>query len=63
MTIADLDHSVGEERYMTLGSSAQGRLLVVAHTDVNDAIRLISARPAQRRASDARMRKAIANPV
>ena len=46
VTIADPDHSVGEERYVTLGSSAQGRLLIVAHTDMNDAIRLISARPA-----------------
>jgi hypothetical protein len=46
VTIAGPDHSIGEERYITLGNSAQGRVLVVAHTDINDAIRLISERPA-----------------
>ena len=46
VTVADPDHSVGEVRFLTLGVSARGRLLVVVHTDVADEIRLISARQA-----------------
>ena len=39
-------HSVDEERWITLGESEQGRLLVVVHTDSDDeVIRIISARP------------------
>lgn len=47
-TGSDPDHSVGEYRFVTFGISQQGRLLVVAHTDERDAIRIISARPAMR---------------
>jgi uncharacterized DUF497 family protein len=46
LTIADPDHSSGEERFITIGRSADGRLLVVSHTDRAEAIRLISARGA-----------------
>jgi uncharacterized protein len=49
ITYPDPDHSIGEERYITFGRSASGRLLVVAHVERNDALRLISARPATRR--------------
>jgi len=35
-----------EERFITFSFSASGRLLVVAHADRNDTIRIISARPA-----------------
>jgi uncharacterized protein len=42
----DPDHSVGEERFVTFGISTAGRLLVVAHTEHADTIRIISARPA-----------------
>jgi hypothetical protein len=45
-TGADPDHSVGEDRFITFGMSSQDRLLVVAHTDRDDAIRIISARTA-----------------
>ena len=45
-TIFDPDHSEGEERYISLGVSAQGRLLVVIHTERNERIRLISCRKA-----------------
>jgi len=39
-------HSVDEDRWITLGESEQGRLLVVVHTDSDDeVIRIISARP------------------
>jgi len=48
VTMADPDHSVGEARFLTIGISHQQRLLVVAHADRDDAIRLISARAATR---------------
>lgn len=44
VTGADPDHSEGEERMVTFGVSSSGRLLVVAHTERGDAIRIISAR-------------------
>ncbi len=40
----DPDHSRGEDRYIIIGLSNQGRLLFVSHTDRNNRIRLISAR-------------------
>jgi uncharacterized DUF497 family protein len=44
-------HSVrrGEMRFVTVGVSQRGRLLVVAHTERNDTIRIIIARRATRR--------------
>ncbi|MGH9425669.1 MAG: BrnT family toxin [Terriglobia bacterium] len=42
----DPDHSVDEERFVIFGVSTSGRLLVVAHTERGDTIRIISARPA-----------------
>ena len=47
-TGADPDHSITEERYVTFGVSERGRLLVVAHTDEEDTIRIISARIASK---------------
>jgi len=49
MTIADPLHSMGEHRYVLLGRSVAGRLLVVVHVapDV-ERIRIISARVATR---------------
>ena len=47
ITIDDPQHRKGEYRFVTIGLSANGRLLVVAHTDRNDRIRLISARKAK----------------
>ncbi len=41
--------SEGEQRFVTIGLSALGHLLVVAHTERGDTIRLISARRATRR--------------
>ena len=43
-TSADPDHSIGEFRYITFGISERDRLLVVAHTEQSDSIRIISAR-------------------
>ena len=44
ITIYDPDHSKNEELYVTIGWSHQGRVLMVAHTDRGDRIRIISAR-------------------
>ncbi len=50
LTIADPSHSrPGEERFVTIGNSYVGRVLVVVHCDVEDSIRIISARRATRR--------------
>jgi len=48
VTGADPDHSTGEFRYITFGISERGRLLVVAHTEQRDSIRMISARLASK---------------
>ena len=48
VTGLDPDHSIGEERFITFGVSSRGRLLVVAHTDREDIIRIINARQATR---------------
>ncbi len=48
-TFDDPDHSVGERRLITIGFSAQGRLMVVCHTERGSAVRIISARPATAR--------------
>lgn len=45
-TASDPDHSAGEDRYVTFGVSARGRLLIVSHTERDDTIWLISARRA-----------------
>ncbi len=47
-TGTDPDHSITEERYVTFGVSERGRLLVVAHTDEEETIRIISARIASK---------------
>lgn len=48
-TFPDHDHSISEQRFLTIGVSVRGRLLVVAHTEQNDTIRIISARRTTRR--------------
>jgi uncharacterized DUF497 family protein len=45
----DPDHSANEDRYVTFGHSADGRLLIVSHTDRGKKTRIISARRATRR--------------
>jgi len=44
VTVSDPAHSVGEERFITIGRSSSGRLLVVCHIEQGDTIRIISAR-------------------
>ena len=48
LTGYDPDHSDDEDRYLTMGQSAEGRLLVISHTDRGDTIRIISARAESR---------------
>lgn len=47
-TIPDPDHSLGENRFLTMGRSSGGRLLVVSHAEAHNMIRIISAREATR---------------
>ena len=49
VTISDPDHAEGEARFLSLGLSEQGRLLVVSYTEREGRIRLISARTAEPR--------------
>jgi uncharacterized DUF497 family protein len=49
ITYYDPDHSDDEDRYLTFGHSAGGRLLVISHTDRGEHTRIISARPMTRR--------------
>ena len=49
VTFPDPDHSATEDRFITIGTSERGRVLVVSHTDRDDRIRIISARKATRR--------------
>ncbi len=44
ITVPDPDHSDQEDRYITIGWSNLHRLLMVAHTDRGENIRIISAR-------------------
>ena len=47
-TGSDPDHSIGERRFVTFGISSRNRLLVVAHTDEGESMRIFSARPLTR---------------
>ena len=43
-TVADPDHSYGEERFLIFGQTQRQRSLVVAFTERGDRIRIVSAR-------------------
>lgn len=43
-TVPDPEHSADESRFVTIGQSAKGRLIVVVHADRGEEIRIISAR-------------------
>ena len=49
VTGPDPDHSTDESRFVTFGRSRVGRLLVIAHTERRDRLRVISARLATKR--------------
>ena len=44
VTVVDPDHSREENRYLIIGQSSRHRLLIVAHAEQGDRIRMISAR-------------------
>lgn len=44
MTIVDEEHSFDEQRFITIGQSLAGRLLIISHTFDDEIIRIISAR-------------------
>ncbi len=46
ITIDDPKHSIIEERFVDIGNSSKGRILVVVYTQRGDRIRLISCRKA-----------------
>ena len=52
MTIYDKEHSLEEERYLSLGRTPKGKVLLVSHThrmtDDVEKVRIISARPADK---------------
>ncbi|MEA3414887.1 MAG: BrnT family toxin [Thermodesulfobacteriota bacterium] len=48
MTIDDPDHSDDEYRYIDIGFSSEGRILVVWHTERNENFRIIGSRKAIR---------------
>ncbi len=45
-TFPDEEHSIEEQRFVIIGLSDQGRILVVAHTDDGELVRIVSAREA-----------------
>jgi uncharacterized DUF497 family protein len=45
-TFNDEDHSFAERRFITIGFSSMGHLLIVSHTERGTALRIISARRA-----------------
>ena len=49
ISFIDDEHSVDEERYITIGLSTRGRVLMLAHADRKGAIRIISARRATKK--------------
>jgi uncharacterized DUF497 family protein len=48
ITYPDPDHSIAEQRFITVGTSSGGQVLIVAHADRNEDIRIISARKTTR---------------
>jgi uncharacterized DUF497 family protein len=52
ITIGDPGHSKDEQRFIDIGTSASGKLLVIVYTEREDRIRIISCRkatPSERR--------------
>ena len=49
LTIPDPNHSIEEDRYVSVGTSEAGRLLVVGYTERGSKIRMIFARRATKR--------------
>ena len=45
ITFNDPDHSIGERRLLTFGRTVTDKLIIVSHAELEDTIRIISARP------------------
>lgn len=43
-TFDDPDHSTEQRRFLIIGISERGRMLIVSHTDDGEVVRIISAR-------------------
>lgn len=43
-TFDDPDHSADEQRFIIIGVSEKGRMLLVSHVDDGETVRIISAR-------------------
>ena len=48
ISFLDEEHSAEEERYITIGLSIKSRLIMIAHAEREDRIRIISARKASK---------------
>jgi uncharacterized protein len=49
ITVPDPDHSVEEDRFIIVGQSYRGRVLIVSHTERGERVRLINARELTRK--------------
>ena len=49
ITIYDPDHSAEEDRFIDIGFSCNGRLLVISYTERGKSIRIISCRTANKK--------------
>jgi len=49
VTIYDPDHASDEERYIDIGLSSKGRLIVVSYSERDERIRIISSRDATKK--------------
>ena len=49
VTAIDPNHPDDESRFVIIGQSFEGSLIVVVHSELEDSIRIISVRPATRR--------------
>lgn len=48
LTFDDPDHSIGEHRLLTFGTTRTGKMVIVSHTERNGLMRIISARLMQK---------------
>jgi uncharacterized protein len=49
ITFPDPDHSINESRFVTIGLSTAGKIIILSHTDRGNRIRIISARKTTRK--------------
>jgi uncharacterized protein len=49
ITIQDTEHSIGENRFLDIGCSIRGQILVTVYSERNNNIRIISCRKATKK--------------